>query len=83
MSYYICGVCDLAIEGYDIENRHSLDNGEDCHAGCCPTCEIVCEVCDAHLFVADIEFGQAVWSHVEDTGCDDPCPTHHNKGEHQ
>lgn len=38
MSYYHCDVCDLSIEGDDIENRHSLDNGEDCHAGCCPTC---------------------------------------------
>lgn len=38
MSYYICDVCRFPIEGDDIDFRHSLDNGEDCHDHCCPVC---------------------------------------------
>lgn len=35
----------------------------------------VCALCNAHLFVAAVEDGETIWSHVEDTGCDDPVPT--------
>jgi len=40
----------------------------------CPG-SIVCALCDAHLFVAGVEHGDYIWSHLEDTGCDDPVPT--------
>lgn len=34
---------------------------------------VKCLMCDGHIFVADDEYG-IVWSHLEDTGCDDPTP---------
>ena len=39
-NYYWCAECSKPIEGDDIDARHSTPDGEDCHAGCCPTCEI-------------------------------------------
>jgi hypothetical protein len=35
---YTCGVCEKPIVGDDIDARHSLNDGEDCHANCCPEC---------------------------------------------
>lgn len=35
---YECYVCDLPIVGDDIDARHSLPDGEDCHEACCPNC---------------------------------------------
>lgn len=37
---YECAVCDRPIMGDDVDARHSLPDGEDCHAGCCPDCEV-------------------------------------------
>lgn len=34
---YLCGVCEEVID--PAEEIHSLPNGEDCHAGCCPQCK--------------------------------------------
>jgi hypothetical protein len=35
-----------------------------------------CHMCEGRVFVADVEEdGNVVWSHLEDTGCDDPVPT--------
>lgn len=40
----------------------------------------VCKVCGGKIFETDPELseehGETVWSHVEDTGCDDPTPVH-------
>ena len=43
-----------------------------------PTTTVICRLCGANLFETDpllsAEHGSTVWSHVEDTGCDDPTP---------
>ena len=33
---YFCEVCHQPIVGPDIDERHTTDDGEDCHAACCP-----------------------------------------------
>jgi hypothetical protein len=38
-----------------------------------PLVYVECQMCDGHIFVVDDEYG-IVWSHLEDTGCDDPTP---------
>jgi hypothetical protein len=38
--YYWCAVCHEEITGTDIENRHSTEEGEDCHEKCCVSCGI-------------------------------------------
>ncbi|MCU0843086.1 MAG: hypothetical protein MUC79_15420 [Thiobacillaceae bacterium] len=51
MSDYWCAVCHLPIVGDDIDERHTTDDGEDCHAACCPECHsaIICPYCGAEM----------------------------------
>lgn len=35
---YWCDVCDSPIIGEDINDIHTTDDGEDCHAECCQLC---------------------------------------------
>ena len=35
---YWCAVCNEQITGYDIEDRHSDEYGEDIHSYCCEQC---------------------------------------------
>lgn len=35
---YWCAECDSPIEGADIEDRHSREDGEDVHERCCQSC---------------------------------------------
>jgi hypothetical protein len=41
MAEYWCGVCLEQIDPAE-GDIHSLPNGEDCHAECCPECETIC-----------------------------------------
>jgi len=36
--------------------------------------ETICEMCEASIFVAVVEDDYPIWSHIEDTDCDEPVP---------
>ncbi len=36
--------------------------------------ETICETCEASIFVAVVEDDYPIWSHIEDTDCDEPVP---------
>jgi len=37
---------------------------------------VTCECCGGNIDVIDHDEGRDIWSHVEDTGCDCPCPVY-------
>lgn len=36
--------------------------------------ETVCEMCGARIFVIDYMDNEAIWSHLDESNCDDPVP---------
>jgi hypothetical protein len=38
--------------------------------------KVTCQCCGGKIDVIDQDEGRDIWSHVEDTGCDDPCPAY-------
>jgi hypothetical protein len=36
--------------------------------------ETICEMCEARIFAIDYEDNQAIWSHLDESNCDDPVP---------
>ena len=36
--------------------------------------ETIREMCEARIFAIDYEDNQAIWSHLDESNCDDPVP---------
>ena len=36
--------------------------------------ETICEMCEARIFVIDYVDNEAIWSHLDESNCDDPVP---------
>jgi len=36
--------------------------------------ETICEMCEALIFAIDYEDNRAIWSHLDESNCDDPVP---------
>jgi hypothetical protein len=37
---------------------------------------VTCQCCGGKIDVIDQDEGKDIWSHIEDMGCDDPCPVY-------